>query len=92
MPPDGPSTSTTAASFAGHLVAVAAALVAGIVLGGWIAFETGRWTAYKGWIEAIGDGALLLAAGLVVISVVASLVVMATTRRRTTDGRGRRVE
>jgi F0F1-type ATP synthase membrane subunit c/vacuolar-type H+-ATPase subunit K len=60
--------------FASYLAVAAGALAAGVVLGGWLAFETGHWRGFKSWVESMADGAVLLAAGLLVAVAVLGLV------------------
>lgn len=63
-------TATHAAeSLVSHLVVAVTALAAGVVTGGWLAFETGYWRAFKGWIEGLGGAATLLVLGLLAVAV-----------------------
>lgn len=63
------------ATLLSHLVVGVVSLIAGVVLGGWLAFETGYWRAFRAWIEVLGDGAMALAVGLGLVAVGVSLVV-----------------
>jgi len=63
---------------ASHLVVAASALFAGVVLGGWLAFETGYWRGFRAWVNSLADAAALIAVALLLI---AGAVSMVTTYR-----------
>jgi len=63
---------------ASHLVVAVSALAAGVVLGGWLAFETGYWRDFRAWVESMADTAALLAVALLLV---AAAVSVATTYR-----------
>jgi MFS family permease len=56
---DRPGTGRTTASAVGSLGAVAVALVAGVLLGGWLAFETAHWRGFKSFVEGVPVGSAL---------------------------------
>lgn len=60
----------------GYLAVTVGSTVGGILIGGWLAFETDHWQEFKAVIEGLGDGAVMLAVGLVVVAVVVGLVVV----------------
>jgi hypothetical protein len=64
---------------ASHLVVTVSGLAAGVVLGGWLAFETGYWRGFRAWVESMADTAALLAVALLLV---AGAVSVATTYRR----------
>lgn len=61
----------------GYLIVTIISVVGGVLIGGWLAFETDHWQEFKVMIEGLGDGAVLLAVGLVVVAVVVGLVIVA---------------
>ncbi|MFC4358422.1 hypothetical protein ACFO0N_10770 [Halobium salinum] len=71
----GNTAATPATATAGALGAVAVAVVAGVPVGGWLAFETAYWRGFKSVVEGAPLGGLsvtglllLVAVGLVVAS------------------------
>lgn len=76
-PPGADDVRTTAAHFLalllGHLAVAVLSAAGGVILGGWLAFETGYWRGFKAWIEGLGDGATALAVGLLLLAVVVSV-------------------
>lgn len=73
------NTTNAVALLASHLVVAVTALVAGVVLGGWLAFETGYWRDFRAWVESMADTAALLAIALLLV---AAAVSVATTYHR----------
>lgn len=79
-PPSGPTRTddhdTTGRRFAtlvlGYLSATVLSAIGGIVIGGWLAFETDHWKDFKAIMEGLGDDAVLLAVGLLLVAVVVS--------------------
>lgn len=61
--------SGVAIALGSHLAVGLTSLLAGVILGGWLAFETGHWRAFKGWIEGLGGAATLLVVGLLAVTV-----------------------
>jgi uncharacterized membrane protein len=70
----GPDTTTVVASLASHLLVALTALVAGVVTGGWIAFETGYWRGFKDTIEGLAGGGLPLVVALLAVTAVVTLL------------------
>jgi hypothetical protein len=79
MATDTGTAADAAASLASHLAVAVTALAAGVVTGGWLAFETGHWEGFKATIEGLAGGGLLLAGGLLAVTAVVTL--LATYRR-----------
>lgn len=69
MKPSEKQRNTTVVLLGSHLVVAVTALAAGVVLGGWLAFETGYWRGFRAWVHSLADAAALLALGLLVIAV-----------------------
>jgi hypothetical protein len=59
---------------ASHLVVAVSALFAGVVLGGWLAFETGYWRGFRAWVNSLADAAALIAVALLLIAGAVSVV------------------
>lgn len=76
-------TAAVARSLVSHLVVAVTALAAGIVAGGWLAFETGHWRAFKSWIEGLAGVATLLVVGLLGVALAVS--VLAAYSRASTE-------
>jgi hypothetical protein len=81
MATDTGAATDVAESLASHLVVALTALAAGIVTGGWLAFETGYWQGFKATIEGLASGGLLLVVGLLAVAAVVTLL---ATYRQTT--------
>lgn len=62
-----------------HLAVGVLSLLAGVALGGWLAFETGRWEAFKSLVEGSAVGAFTFAVGLCLLALLVSA--LATYRR-----------
>lgn len=60
---------TAVGTLASHLLVAIAALGAGVVLGGWVAFETGDWRSFKAGIESLSGLAIPLVVGLLTLAV-----------------------
>lgn len=56
----------------GYLSATVLSAIGGIVIGGWLAFETDHWKDFKVIMEGLGNDAVLLAVGLLLVAVVVS--------------------
>lgn len=59
-----------------HLIVALTALAAGVVTGGWIAFETGYWQGFKQLIEGLAGAAVFLVVALLTVAV--AVIVLAT--------------
>lgn len=77
----GPTNRRLGTLLVGHLSAVALSVGAGVLIGGWIAFETDHWQEFKGVAEALGDSAVLLAGALVLVAVIVSAGIAVNTDR-----------
>jgi hypothetical protein len=60
-------------STAGAVGAVALALVAGVVLGGWLAFETTHWRGFESLVEGVPIGSAFHFGVLLVLAALALL-------------------
>lgn len=52
-----------------HLVVAVSALAAGVIIGGYVAFETGYWEGFRAWVNSLADAAALLAVCLLLVAV-----------------------
>lgn len=73
MRDDDSSATDAVVLLASHLVVAVSALAAGVVLGGWLAFETGYWRGFRAWVNSMADAAALLAVALLLIAGAVSL-------------------
>lgn len=62
-----------------YLVVALTALAAGIVTGGWLAFETAHWRGFKQLIEGLAGTAVFVVVAL--LTVAAAVIVLATYER-----------
>jgi hypothetical protein len=77
MHTDADASDRSLAPLLSHLVVAAASALAGVVLGGWLAFETGYWRGFKSLIEGVSGGALVVGLALVAIAVGVTLAASA---------------
>lgn len=63
-----------AISLLSHLAVGATSLLAGVVLGGWLAFETGHWRAFRSFVEGSAAVGVTLAVGLCLLALAVSLL------------------
>ena len=61
-------------SLLSHLAVGATSLLAGVVLGGWLAFETRHWEAFKSLVEGSAAVGVTLAVGLCLLALALSLL------------------
>lgn len=61
-------------SLLSHLAVGANSLLAGVVLGGWLAFETGYWAGFKSLVEGSAAVGVPLAVGLCLLALALSLL------------------
>ncbi|WP_255194905.1 hypothetical protein [Halorarius litoreus] len=60
---------SAAEALVSHLVASLTALAAGVVAGGWLAFETAHWRGFKELIEGLAGTALFVVVALLTVAV-----------------------
>lgn len=76
MAPDTGDRVAAAEALVSHLVVSLTALAAGVVVGGWLAFETGHWRGFKRLIEGLAGTAMFLVVAL--LTVAAAVTTLAT--------------